>query len=271
MLNDLNIVLVGCGAMGAALAEGWSLAGLTHLTIVTPHEKSVQPLLPHLQITWTDSVATVQADQQQVIVFAVKPQILREILPLYRRFATPNTLFISVAAGQRISFYQEMLGENLSLIRSMPNLPVAFGKGMIVNYANNNVSPQHMDWAKELLSSLGENVWIQDEALFDPMTALSGSGPAYFYFMVEALTIAGEAVGLNREVAELLARQTLVGAGVSLDNSPLSARQLKENVTSPGGVTAAALSILEEPQKGMQFLLTEAIAAATQRASELGK
>lgn len=266
-----SLLLVGCGAMGSALLRGWGESAFEHISIVTPHKPSPEKLPTHLDYTWYSDIKDV-SNIPDLIVFAIKPQILPEILPDYKRFVSSDTLFVSVVAGQTMHTFQRALGTEIALIRCMPNLPVALKKGMVVAVDSLYVSSFQREWVQTLFQTLGHVAWIDDESLFATVTAISGSGPAYFYLMVDALAQAGHMSGLPRELAEILARQTLIGAGAQLEFSKAaSARQLKEAVTSPQGVTAAALEILETTDEGLPDLMHRAITKAVRRAIELGQ
>ncbi|MEN8236307.1 MAG: pyrroline-5-carboxylate reductase [Pseudomonadota bacterium] len=264
------MLLVGCGAMGSALLRGWGATAFDHVSIVTPHRPSPEKLPADLNYTWHSSIEDVRA-VPDLIVFAVKPQVLPEILPHYKQFVSQDTLFVSVIAGQAMQVYQDALGPEVALIRCMPNLPVALQKGMIVAMDSTYVSSFQREWIQILLQILGCVAWIDDEKLFAVVTAISGSGPAYFYLMVDALAQAGHMADLPRELADLLARQTLIGAGAQLESSDKSALQLKQAVTSPQGVTAAALEILEKEDEGLPDMAHRAITKAVRRAIELGQ
>jgi pyrroline-5-carboxylate reductase len=177
---------------------------------------------------------------------------------------------LSIAAGRRIEGLEAHLPAGAAVVRAMPNMPATIGRGITVAVANAQVSPAQRALAGELLSAAGGLVWVEDEALLDPVTAVSGSGPAYVFLLVECLAEAGRAAGLDAGLAERLARATVTGSAALLEQSDLSASTLRENVTSPGGTTAAALAILAGPD-GLQELMTAAVIAATKRGRELAK
>ena len=262
-LPAIHLGLVGCGSMGSALLRGWIKAGLSQATIITPHQDSVAPFRKEIQVNWYESAQDLSCD---VLIFAVKPEVLEEVLIQYRPFMRPNMLVVSVVTGKKIGFYQEQLGGDVPFLRVMPNLPVAFGQGMTVAMAANTLDKQHIKIADQLFSSIGELAWINDESLFDGVTAVSGCGPAYIYLLVESLIAAGQQVGLSKELAEKSARQTMIGAGVLLAQLSESAQTLKHKVTSPGGATEAALKVLEPD---FQDLMSQAVASAAKRSREL--
>ncbi len=202
----------------------------------------------------------------QVIVFAVKPQSLAEIVKDYKAYA--GALVISIAAGKPIAFFEKHLGAAAKIVRSMPNTPASIGKGITVACANKNVSGSEKDMATKLLGAVGEVFWVEKESLLNPVTALSGSGPAYIFLLIETLTKSGIHIGLDATLAEKLARQTVIGSAALAEADTSPASELRKNVTSPGGTTEAAVKMLvAEP--GIQKLFDRALKAATQRAEEL--
>jgi len=201
------------------------------------------------------------------VVFAVKPQIIDEVLPAYRRWARPQTLFLSIAAGITIAGISRHLGD-AAIIRTMPNTPAAIGRAITVACANPRVTAGQRRLAEALLAAIGESAWVEDEALLDAVTAVSGSGPAYVFLLIEALAEAGARVGLPPDLALRLATETVAGSGELARLSPDSPARLRENVTSPGGTTRAALDVLMADD-GLARLLQRAVAAATLRSREL--
>ena len=263
----MNLLLVGCGKMGQALLTRWLERHLCQqIYVIEP--AAIEADVPHVQLLG-DIPPTYKPD---VVVFAVKPQVLPDMAGQYKRFADQGALLISIAAGKPVSFFEQHLGSNAAVVRAMPNTPAAIGEGMTVACANAAVSDTQKKQVQDLLSAVGDFVWVPDEKLLDPVTALSGSGPAYVFLLIEAMTAAGEKLGLDPAMAARLARQTVVGsAALAKDSAAIPAAKLRENVTSPGGTTAAALSVLMRAENGMQALFDEALAAASKRAEELSK
>jgi pyrroline-5-carboxylate reductase len=268
-LHDVSgrLVLVGAGKMGGALLEGWLGLGLSpnNIAVLEP-QPSPQiadlaargiALNPPLQ-TLTDVAA---------VVIALKPQIAAEILPALAPLVSPSTVVVSIMAGRTLHFLETILNRACALVRAMPNTPAAIGRGITVAVSRHADAAQR-DLADRLLRATGTVEWTDDETLIDAVTAVSGSGPAYVFLLAEALAQAGIAAGLPAPLAEKLARETVAGAGELLHRSPLSAAVLRENVTSPGGTTAAALAVLMR-ENGLLPLLREAVAAATKRSREL--
>jgi pyrroline-5-carboxylate reductase len=259
------ILLVGCGKMGGALLAGWRERRIApRFIVVEPADVATAPGVTHLR-----SPAALPADlAPAAIVLAVKPQSLDEVLPPYRGLAARGIPFLSIAAGKTLGYFARQLGAGAAVVRSMPNTPAAIGRGIAVACANPQVSAAARGLADRLLAAVGEVAWVEDEALLDAVTALSGSGPAYVFLLIECLAKAGVEAGLPQALAERLALATVAGAGELARVSPEPPARLRENVTSPGGTTRAALDVLMAPD-GLERLLVEAIAAATRRSREL--
>jgi pyrroline-5-carboxylate reductase len=262
-----RILLVGCGKMGSALLAGWLERGIAAQDVVV-----VEPGNP-AQIP---SGLRVVADAQQVpgdfrpdvVVLAVKPQVMADVVPSYARFV--DAVFLSIAAGKPLKFFAGLLGANAAIVRAMPNTPAAVRRGITVCVANAAVDSPRRATCQALLEAVGEVAWIDDEGKMDAVTAVSGSGPAYVFLLAEVMTAAGITAGLPADLAARLARATVAGSGELLHQSPdTSSAQLRINVTSPGGTTAAALAVLMSENGGMEDLMTDAVAAATRRGREL--
>ncbi len=264
-----TIVLVGSGQMGSAMLRGW-LAGRAAERFLV-----VEPAGPLAAFGGTDVVSWHRAADDlpsalapDAVVFAVKPQVMDAVLPPYRRWVRPQTLFLSIAAGRTIGGIARHLGEDAAIVRCMPNTPAAIGRAITVACPNRRVDAGQRGLCDALLAAIGESAWVEDEALMDAVTALSGSGPAYVFLLIAALAAAGVRVGLTPELALRLARATVAGAGELAQQSPEEPARLRENVTSPGGTTRAALDILMG-EHGLPELLERAVAAATARSREL--
>jgi pyrroline-5-carboxylate reductase len=262
------LLLVGCGKMGGAMLEGWLQRRIVdRVVIVEPHAASTAAFRGRPGVAIHADLGTIGAFAPGVVVFATKPQVMEAVVPAYRRLAGPRTVFLSIAAGRTISFFEEHLGV-VPVIRAMPNTPAQVGRGITVACPNRHVDAQQRALADTLLAAVGEVGWVDDEALIDAVTAVSGSGPAYVFLLAECLAEAGTAAGLPRELAVRLARATVSGAGELLHRSSEPAATLRQNVTSPGGTTAAALQILMADD-GLRPLLIKAVAAAARRSREL--
>jgi pyrroline-5-carboxylate reductase len=269
---DGPLVLAGAGNMGGAMLAGWLERGLPPADIIVqdpgPPPATAALLAKH-------SVRSVQVIEglpkpPSVLLMAVKPQVMDEVFPPLAKLAGPKTVVLSIAAGRTIASFERFLGPSAAVVRSIPNTPAAVGRGITVAAANAHVTEQHKQSVTELLSAIGDVAWVDDEALIDPVTAVSGSGPAYVFYLVEALAAAGVAAGLKPELATQLARATVTGAGELLHQSPLDAATLRQNVTSPNGTTFAALQVLMG-KDGLEPLMTAAVAAATKRSRELAQ
>jgi len=269
-LNDIKgtIVLAGAGKMGGAMLSGWLAQGLDakQVAVIEPHPSAeiAAQVAKGVRLNPTPKeIGAVAA-----LVVALKPQMFREAGPMLRRYAGSSTLVVSIMAGTTIASITEACGG--MVVRAMPNTPAAIGRGITVAVAANNVSAAQRAVADALLRATGSVEWVDDENLMDAVTAVSGSGPAYIFLLAEELARAGVEAGLPQELAARLARETVAGSGELLHRSELASATLRENVTSPGGTTAAALEVLMGPD-GMQSLLTRAVAAATRRSKELAK
>ena len=263
------LLLVGCGQMGGALLRGWRSRNLARRYVVVEPGPGATAFAGEAGVTVAASAAALPADLTPgVIVFAVKPQVLGDVLPAYRRFAAGGTLFLSIAAGKTLGFLARHLGAGAAVVRAMPNTPAAIGRGIAVACAAVAVAATQRALAERLLGAVGEVGWVEDEALIDAVTAVSGSGPAYVFLLIECLAKAGVAAGLPVELAMRLARATVAGSGELARASPEPASRLRESVTSPGGTTRAALDVLMAPD-GLEALITRAVVAATRRSREL--
>jgi pyrroline-5-carboxylate reductase len=261
------IVLAGAGKMGGAMLTGWLVRGLDagKVVVIEPHPSEEIGALTAKGIRLNPPGGVSAA---ATLVIALKPQMFREAGPMLKQFSGPSTLLVSIMAGTNIAAISEVCGG--SVVRAMPNTPAAIGRGITVAVAADKVSASQRAVADALLRATGAVEWIDDESLMDAVTAVSGSGPAYIFLLAEELARAGVEAGLPQQLAAKLARETVAGSGELLHRSNLPAATLRQNVTSPGGTTAAALDVLMGPD-GMQSLLTRAVAAATRRSKELAK
>ncbi len=264
-----TLVLVGAGKMGGAMLEGWLKGGAEASRIVAldpapPPE--VKALIESAGVRLNPDVATIR--DAEVVVVAVKPQLMEGVLPGVASLGNSKPLILSVAAGKTIASFERHFGADAAVIRTIPNTPAAVGRGITAMAANANVSPPQMALARTLLEAVGEVVTVENEEMIDAVTAVSGSGPAYVFYLTECLAAAGEKVGLPKDLAMQLARATVAGAGELMRQSGTEAATLRQNVTSPKGTTYAALQVLMA-EDGMQPLFDKAIEAATKRSREL--
>ncbi|HEX2593879.1 MAG TPA: pyrroline-5-carboxylate reductase [Rhizomicrobium sp.] len=265
------ILLIGAGRMGGALLKGWIAKGLTPIIAVEPRPSpNLLKIARKAKVTIVPSIGDVKAKRVRACVIALKPQILQTEAASLKAIAQSGALIVSIAAGTTIAFLKKACGGKARVIRAMPNTPGSIGCGITGIFAAAGTTPKDRALAESLLAALGQTVWVKREAQIDSVTAVSGSGPAYVFLMVEALAEAGVAEGLPRTVAEQLARATITGAGALLAAEPTEPAVLRQNVTSPGGTTAAALQVLMA-EDGLPALMRKAVAAANRRAEELGR
>lgn len=261
-----TIALAGAGKMGGAMLTGWLAQGLDprHVVVIEPHPSDEIKAVAGIRLNPTPK----DAGEVDTLVVAVKPQSFREAGAALKQFTGSSTLVVSIMAGTTIAVLEAVVGG--SVVRAMPNTPAAIGRGITVAVAAKKVSAAQREIADALLRATGSVEWVDKESLMDAVTAVSGSGPAYVFLLAEELARAGVAAGLPAELATKLARETVAGSGELLHRSDLSSATLRQNVTSPGGTTAAALDVLMGSD-GMEKLMTRAVAAATQRSKDLAK
>jgi pyrroline-5-carboxylate reductase len=263
------LLLIGCGKMGGAMLSGWMNQGLGQTFVVEPHAAAIAN--PGLPVTIVAGPELVPAEfEPAAVVCAVKPQSAAAVLPHYAKWMKPNTLFISIMAGLRTEKLAGILGVETAMVRAMPNTPAAVRRGFTCCYGNALVAPSHRDLADRLLSAVGEVAWVDSEAQLDPVTAISGGGPAYVFLLAEALEAAAIEQGLAPDLARRMARSTIIGSGMLLDVSVDDCSQLRRNVTSPGGTTERALRVLMNEDRLLR-LMSQAMSAATERSRELAE
>lgn len=262
-----TVVLAGAGRMGGALLQGWLARGLDPKSVIAidPQPSAELAALAGRGLRLNPGGAGGDA---AAVVLAVKPQTAPEAMPLLARHLGAGTVTISIMAGRTLAFLEGALPRGSAAVRAMPNTPAAIGRGITVAVANARVAPAQRALADALLAAVGAVEWVDDESLLDAVTAVSGSGPAYVFLLAETLARAGAAAGLPPELSARLARATVAGAGELLHRSPLEPAALRQNVTSPGGTTAAALDILMAPE-GLEALMCRAVVAATKRSKAL--
>lgn len=261
-----GLVLLGCGKMGSALLAGWLEAGLppSAFWVIEP---APSDWLKATGVHLNQGVPPAPS----VALLAVKPQMMGAALPALQALGNGETLFVSIAAGTTIASFEAVLGAQTPIVRTMPNTPAMVGRGITAIVGNRHATPAHLALARDLMAAVGQVVELSGEDQIDAVTAVSGSGPAYVFHLIETLAAAGVAEGLPEEVAMQLARATVCGAGELAFRSPETAAQLRVNVTSPGGTTAAALGVLMDPDSGFPALMRRAVKAAADRGRELGK
>jgi pyrroline-5-carboxylate reductase len=262
------VVLIGAGNMGGAMLSGWLKSGVPGSAVVVVDPGPSPTMMSTIADAGAAHVTAAPADLKAGVLFlAVKPQVMEAVLPTVKSVVGPQTVVVSVAAGKTLAFLEKHLGE-AAMVRAMPNTPAMIGRGVTGAFANARVSAEQRDGVNALLRVSGPVEWVPSESDIDSVTAVSGSGPAYVFYLVECMAEAGRKLGLQADLAMRLARETVAGAGELLHQSPDDAARLRQNVTSPGGTTAAALSVLMA-EDGMQPLFDQALAAARKRAEEL--
>lgn len=265
----MQIFLIGCGNMGCAIVSGMLRSNnfkADQITAVLPrHSVDFSKVSQTLQINVIDNIPkNAKAD---IVVFAVKPQILNEILPLYQNTISESTLLVSICAGKTLKYFSQYFPKN-KIVRTMPNLNAIAGLGSTVGISNTKLSIEQNDAVEKIFRSIGSFTWIDDEKLIDPVTAISGSGPAYYFLFTELIAQAGEKLGLPKKLAEQLAQETFIGAGAILASGNKTPKEFREAVTSPKGTTAAALDTFNSDAQ-LQKIIEAATQAATDRAKDL--
>lgn len=265
-----HIAILGAGNMGSSLIGGLIKNGhpIDKLTATDPSEEKLQQIRQRFNINvTTDNLAAAQ--KAEVIILAVKPQLMKQVVSPLKAAMTPQTLIISIAAGVRIESLQKILGDNVAIVRTMPNTPALIGAGATALFASNAVNEVQRNIAEMIMRAVGITVWVKDEGQLDAVTALSGSGPAYFFLILEAMQDSAEAMGLSPETAQMLAQQTALGAALMAIDSSHSPSELRKQVTSPGGTTEKAISVLEAHH--IRDIFHKALTAAQHRSEELAK
>lgn len=267
-MTDWRLAFIGAGNMASAIIGGLVKQGFDPARIIAadPNAESLARLARATGVTTTVD-NRVALEESDVAVLAIKPQVMKQVLtPVSGLLKARETLLISIAAGIRSASLAEWAGD-LPIVRCMPNTPALVGMGMTVLHANARVKAAQREQAESILGAVGQTRWTDDENLLDAVTAVSGSGPAYFFLVMEAMQAAAESLGLDPEAARQLVVQTARGAAELAANSEASTAQLRINVTSPGGTTERALAVLEDA--GLRESFVQAITAACDRSREL--
>ncbi len=269
----LSVLLVGCGNMGRALLGGWLKKGIkgSSVCVVNQRLNGFEEFRSQGCQFFGSSSELPPKFRPDAVVLAVKPQVIASVANDYRHFVGAGSTFVSIAAGTKLSVLEKVLGSDAPIIRAMPNTPAAISRGVTVSVANNKVSGIQRKNGEELLAAVGSTAWVEDENLMDAVTGVSGSGPAYVFFLIEAMTAAGVKAGLPEELACQLAKETVAGAGELARTQNVCVSELRTNVTSPNGTTAAGLEQLMDPDHGLGPLMEKTVEAATNRSKELAK
>lgn len=264
-----DILLVGAGNMGSALLKGWLDRGYAPESLTV-----VEPAAAARQSAAAFGVRTLEridaGSRAALVVLAIKPQQVDVVLDQCRPLAARQSVFLSIVAGKRLATYRRILGPDVPLVRAMPNTPAAIGSGMTVLYADPRVTAAQRAVCDALMGAVGETAWVDAEDAMDAVTAVSGSGPAYVFLLIEALAEAAQRAGLEATLARRLALETVAGSGHYARTTGIDAAELRRRVTSPGGTTEAALDILLVPRGGLVDLIGRAVRAAVGRSRELG-
>ncbi|WP_424965659.1 pyrroline-5-carboxylate reductase [Dinoroseobacter sp. S375] len=271
-LDDVGrrgLFLLGCGKMGSAMLQGWLAQGIAPASVWVMDPKPSDWLtgLAAEGLHLNEGVPGAPA----IALLAVKPQMMGDALGPVTALGGGETLILSIAAGTPIRYFEEAFGASTPIIRAMPNTPAAIGKGITAITGNGAAGEAHLALAEALLAAIGQTVRLEGEHQMDAVTAVSGSGPAYVFHLIETMAVAGEAEGLPRALALHLAKATVAGAGALAEAASADPSQLRVNVTSPAGTTAAALEVLMDETDGFPPLLRRAVAAAAQRGRELAE
>ncbi len=267
-MNNISIIVVGCGNMGRPLVASWLRdPRIDRVLIVDPSDISDE-LNASSKVFHVKRLTDLDFESVDLVVLAVKPQIMDVVCLELRELKPQNLPVLSIAAGMTLDNFTTWFGSQAPVIRSMPNTPAAIQQGMTALCANHSVNGDDRDLAEMLMSIVGETIWLEGEELMDSVTAISGCGPAYIFYIIEALAKAGEKIGLSEGMAMRLARQTVVGAGALAGHkTEMSASVLRENVTSPGGVTEAALDVLMDGR--LQDIMVDVAKVAQKRSKDL--
>ncbi|MGC6475635.1 MAG: pyrroline-5-carboxylate reductase [Parvibaculales bacterium] len=270
-MSDTKILLIGAGKMGLALLSGWveNFIKPENVFVIEPHPSQNIESFVSAGLCLNPQASELEKFHPDCVVIAVKPQMAEKVLTDIKAELAPETLILSIMAGVTLAQIESLTG-NSKIIRTMPNTPAAIGAGVSALVASDSVDAAQKELATHIMQAVGQAVWLSSEAEMDAVTAISGSGPAYVFYMVEALAQAGIKLGLPAELAELLAHQTVAGAGGMLAEMPETAEQLRVNVTSPNGTTQAALEVLMGDE-GLVKLMEKATAAAAKRSKQLSE
>lgn len=269
-----HIVLIGCGAMGGALLKGWlsSHTSSARFSVVTPRQTSVAPFLSDDRVRHFLSIDSLIESEQNLSVdhlfYAAKPYMTKDILPSYRPILNKDTVVLSVAAGKSFSHFKSLLGNKNPLVRVIPNTPSAIGEGVSL-LVSDGLSEKDKDFVTVLMRAVGSVFWFDSEEELDRATLISGCGPAYLFSFIEALQEAGQSIGLSLDQSKALTRDMLLGALRYYQSEGREAKELRKEVTSPGGVTQAVLDVLRHENTGIFCLFLEGFAKGMERTAEI--
>lgn len=265
-----KILLIGCGNMGGAMLKAWLQKwDAANFCVVAPSKSTRSPLTSQGVLTAANANDIPADFIPDIVMIAIKPQMISDVLPEYKKFADAGATFLSVVAGKTIDVMEDILGTGAAIIRTMPNTPSAIGRGVTGVVANAHTPAQMKDLCDTLLKENGTVIWLDNEDQIDPLSAISGSGPAFLFHFVESLEAAALNLGLPSDIAPILAKETVTGSAELLHQSTETPTELRINVTSPKGSTEAGLKHLMDEKTGLIDLMQKTTEASTNRAKEL--
>ncbi len=270
MNRSSSLLLVGCGKMGGAVLNGLRKNGFSpdRIRVAEPDE-TVRSKLMAEGITCAASALEMADFNPDIIFLAVKPFLIEQIIGDIKPFTDKGAAVLSIIAGRRIEWFKDKLGDKTVVFRAMPNTPAAIGAGITAVVCSPQATEEQKQLTDRILKACGEVIWLTAEDQIDAVTAVSGSGPAYVFYLTEALANAAKTIGLSEETAEKLARATVIGSALLMRESNETPAKLRQNVTTPNGTTAAALAVLRDDKNGFDPLMVQAVKAAKQRSKEL--
>jgi pyrroline-5-carboxylate reductase len=268
-----NVLLFGYGKMGSSIARGWMIKKLNFNVFIIEKQPTLRKIASNDGFKVYENIERLKETQKskvfEIIFLAVKPQQMEETVKSFFKFNLIKTVFVSIAAGLSFSWFRNKLNKEVKIVRAMPNLPASIGFGVTGYCKSKNLSEEENKDVYALLSAFSKVIYLRNESLIDNVTAISGSGPGYIFYLVEALSQIGVDHGLSMKDAKILARETLIGSARLVEVSNIDPKILKKNVTSPGGTTEAGLLVLESEKNGLYPLLKSTINNAIKRAKEL--
>ena len=264
-----KILLVGAGHMGKALLKSWVKNNIKKISIIDPKlsikNKEIYKIKVFKTLKEIKNINT-----YNVIFFAIKPQIINEVLDTYKKLELKNKLILSIVAGKNINFFEKKLGKNISIIRTMPNMPASIEKGVTCLFPNKNVNLKQKKFSDKLFKSVGKTFWVNNENYINKFTAISGSGPAYYYYVIECLRDAAVKLGISNNLSYEIAKETAIGSINLLENSKENATTMRKRIAIKGGTTEAAINALKVNKK-MQKVVYSGVKAAFKKAIKIGK
>jgi len=268
-----NVLLFGYGKMGSSIARGWMIKKLNFNVFIIEKQPTLRKIASNDGFKVYENIERLKETQKskvfEIIFLAVKPQQMEETVKSFSKFNLTKTVFVSIAAGLSFSWFRNKINKEVKIVRAMPNLPASIGFGVTGYCKSKNLSEEENKDVYALLSAFSKVIYLRNESLIDNVTAISGSGPGYIFYLVEALSQIGVDHGLSMKDAKILARETLIGSARLVEVSNIDPKILKKNVTSPGGTTEAGLLVLESEKNGLYPLLKSTINNAIKRAKEL--